>query len=173
MRKSLICLFLVVALSFVFAFPASAAGGTPPEKISVINGDIAFSENIGGVLITVCGGNPPEINPLPPPQYIPQYDLTLPAHGSFTGHIVRPNGLATEESWFEITEFTGYLIVGDIPFYYNLTGKVRVNIHNGTQKSGFQPIISIHSSEPIFIPVLNGMYSNVQMLGWNRIVNAS
>jgi len=160
MKKILVTIALVMCLLFTFSMPVAAANG-PPLSVS---GDISLSEEIGGMLITICGGTP---------------SLPIPgtsATGTFTGHILRPeSSVALEESWFEVTSFSGWIIIGPLTspmaaHYYSFEGNIKVLVHNGTQKN--QPVISIRSSEPIFVPILNASASNIQMVGWGNIVHA-
>jgi hypothetical protein len=114
--------------------------------------------------ITICGGT--AAFPV----------LASSATGTFTGHILRPSSdVALEESWFEVTAFRGWIIIGPLSspmaaHYYSFEGSIKVLVHNGMQKN--QPIISIRSSEPIFVPLLNATASNIQMVGWGNIVHA-
>ncbi len=171
MKKALITvLALVLALGMIIPLAAPAAAADSPQRwISVTNGPITFTENIGGVQITVCGGAAPV-----PPLFIPTPNLLVPASGTFVGHIVKPTtNKATEESWFEVTQFTGYIILGSAPFYFNFAGDIKVNIHNGTQPN--QPIITLRSADPVplFVPDIlpAGLYQNIQMMGW-KVVHA-
>ncbi|MFH1381375.1 MAG: hypothetical protein ABIH70_00585 [Chloroflexota bacterium] len=160
MKKILVAITLVLCLLLTFSMPLAAANG-PPMSVS---GDIILSEEIGGILITVCGGTPNF--PIP----------GTPATGTFTGHILRPaSSIALEESWFRVTAFSGWIIIGSLnspiaAHYYSFEGTIQVLVHNGTQTN--QPVISIRSSEPIFVPILNASASNIQMVGWGNIVHA-
>jgi hypothetical protein len=157
-RKILAVIGLVALLCLAVGGPVAAApAGGPPFTGS---GAILLNENIGGMLIQISGS--------------PVYNPLVPAFGTFTGHIVRPDGKSTEDSWFEVTEFSGYIIINSAPIPCNLVGDLKVIIHNGGQPN--QPIISIRSSDPIFVPGLSqlptDLYSNVQMLGWFNFVHA-
>jgi hypothetical protein len=160
MKKILVAIAIVMCLLLIFSMPVMAAKG-PPVSVS---GNISLSEEIGGMLITICGGTPS----LP--------ILGAPATGTFTGHILRPaSSVALEESWFKVTTFSGWIIIGPLAspmaaHYYSFEGTIKVLVHNGTQTN--QPVISIRSSEPIFVPILNASASNIQMVGWGNIVHA-
>ncbi len=152
MKKTLavIALVIILALSFSSSVFADKGNGNPPVSET---GPISLSppENIGGVLVGVEGT------------------------GTLTMHINKPpSGHALEESWFEVTSFTGVVTLNGLPLNVSASN-VKVNIHNGTM--AHQPIITIRFAEPtpLSIPgILNpGLYSIIQMLGWGNIIHAS
>ena len=173
MKKALAIIGIVTLLSMVFSLPVAAASpdraNGPPETMDLT---LPFTENISGVQVTICGGTASGANPF------------SAASGTFIAHILKPaSATALEESWFEVTSFTGWVILSVPPafppppaaviaaHYYSFDGRIKVMVHNGTQTN--QPIISIRSSEPVYVPFLNAEYSNIQMLGWGNIIRAS
>jgi hypothetical protein len=184
LKKILMILFvmmLVIGVTVPMAIPVAA--NNPPQSW-LSDTQILHSENIGNTQVTICGAILDTGIPSPYPTLNYYSAVLTPADGTFVGHTVFPNGKSTEDSWFKLTQFKGYIIFSNpadypnvvgIPgisiFQYDFTGNIKVNIHNGPQSN--QPIITIRSSIPISINIpmldISGDYNIIQLKGWQII----
>ena len=153
MKKVLAIIGIITMLSLFLGLPVAASGsnGNPPVEVTVPPpGMIVLdNENIGGVNVSVFG------------------------FGIYKSHINKPaSNRALEESWFEVTSFTGYISLNGVPMPVSASD-VKVIIHAGALSKANQPIITIHSSVPINLYGLFGVgfFTDIQMVGWGNIVH--
>jgi hypothetical protein len=149
-KKILIAVVLCLVLVGSMGVPATAkAGGPPFSSTNILLDEILY---LPGLVPTI--------------DYIPVH---IEGTGNFTGHVVKPTSEGVmENSWFELTAFTGQVILfygtpyeSIIPYDYN--GMLKIDIHLGTQPS--KPNITIKSSVPIFIPIINAWYTDIKIVG--------
>jgi hypothetical protein len=144
--KMLITVFLAICLVLAFAVPASAA----KPITQTYNDEIILAETImvGGVAVPIL----------------------VHGSGTITNHVVKTPA-SSEESWFEISSFSGYMFIGPYGPQFMGLADVKVTFHSGNGR-GQQPLITIRSSTPIVIPEpfatmfgLHDTYTKIQMVG--------
>jgi hypothetical protein len=150
-KKILIAIALCLVLVCAMGVPAMAKAGGPPFS----------STNILLDEILYMPGLVPGVN------YIPVH---IEGTGNFTGHVVKPTSEGVmENSWFELTSFTGEVVLFyGIPGYettipYDYNGMLKIVIHLGTQPS--KPNVTIKSSVDIYIPIINKAYTDIKIVG--------
>jgi hypothetical protein len=146
--KMLITVFLAICLILAFAIPASAA--KPITK--TYTNEIILDETI--VVAGVA---------------VPIYVF---GNGTITNHVVKTPA-ASEESWFKISSFSGYMFIGPYGPQPMAFADVEVHFHSGNG-TGQQPLITIRSSTAFAVPapfnvqfgLLNpNGYTMIQMVG--------
>jgi hypothetical protein len=151
MKRILIAVILCLVLVGAMGIPAMAkAGGPPFSSTNILLDELLYMPGL------VLGYD-----------YIPVH---VEGKGYYTGHVVKPTSTGVmENSWFELTSFTGQVILfyGTIlqqpPIPYAYDGELKIQIHLGTQPS--KPNISIKSSVPVFIPIINAWYTDIKIVG--------